>query len=197
MGLLADPEHYMETRYAIQKTLQEVLDLLPQLETEFQRVFKRRLSLLTEEYQTSDAEKILVAMGSISGTIKEVVDELRAQGEKVGLLRIISFRPFPKERIYKALEKGVKIGVIDRAISLGSAGPLYLEISSLLQEKGASKEVTGFIAGLGGRDIRPQTVKDIFRSLDEGAQAVRFIDLKKWYQEESPLMVMNLNLKEA
>jgi pyruvate ferredoxin oxidoreductase alpha subunit len=190
MGLLGDPNYYMETRFAISRTMEEVLELLPQVESEFEKIFGRKLPLLVEEYKLEDADKALIAMGSVSGTIKEVVDELRKAGEKVGFLRIISFRPLPKEGIYQALRNVKKVGVLDKAISLGSNGPLYLEISSLLREKGEDKDITGFIAGLGGRDIRPDTIRQMFQLLDEEPQPMRFVDLRKWYPEESPIMEM-------
>lgn len=196
MGLLADPDYYMETRFAIHKTMQEVLELLPEVEQDFKQTFKREMPLSVEEYKTSDADKILVALGSVVGTIKEVVDELREKGEKVGVLRIISHRPLPKERIYQALKNAKKIGVLDKAISLGVAGPLYLDISSLLQERAFSLPISGFIAGLGGRDIKPETIKEIFELLDQEPQRARFVDLRKWYQEESPVMVSEAEVKE-
>ncbi len=189
MGLLGDPSVYMETRYAIQKTMDEVLEMLPEFEKEFDEVFGRKMPLIIEEYRTADADKILVAMGSVAGTIKDVVDELRDKNEKVGLLRIVSFRPFPGEKIYQALKKAKQVAVLDKAISLGASGPLYMEVSSLFQEKGDSKPITGFIAGLGGRDIRMATIKELFKAMDGRPEKLRFIGLEKWYPEENPIMV--------
>ncbi|MDD5614081.1 MAG: pyruvate ferredoxin oxidoreductase [Candidatus Omnitrophica bacterium] len=190
MGLLGSPEVYTETRYAIQKTMDEALALIEKEEREFEKIFNRKQPLLIESYKTEGADKVLIAMGSICGTIKEVVDELRAKGQKVGLVKIVCFRPLPVEKISQAL-KGVKhIGVLDKAISLGAFGPLHLEISALAQIKNiATQPVSGFIAGLGGRDIRPKTIKEIFSLMDKGAQAASFVDLNKWYKEESPIMV--------
>ncbi|MDP8233451.1 MAG: pyruvate ferredoxin oxidoreductase [Candidatus Saelkia tenebricola] len=190
MGLLGAPDVYMETRYAIHKTMEEVLALLPGIEKEFESIMGRKVPLIVEKYKTEDADKVLVGMGSVAGTIKDTVDELRANGERVGLLRIIAYRPFPKDVIYEALKDIEKIGVVDKAISLGSSGPLHLEISALLQEKKSAKSINGFVVGLGGRDIKKETVKEMFSLLDEETKAVRFIDLKKWYKEESPIMVL-------
>ncbi|MEI6832241.1 MAG: pyruvate ferredoxin oxidoreductase, partial [Candidatus Omnitrophota bacterium] len=96
MGLLADPDYYMEARFAIQETMKESLVYLSEISKEFLSVFGRDYKdLLVEEYQVKDAEKVIVAMGSVCGTIKEVIDEQRAKGKKVGLLRIITYRPFP------------------------------------------------------------------------------------------------------
>jgi len=187
LGLLGDPNYYMETRWAIQETMKEALDLLPKIESEFSENFKRQQPVLVEEYKTQDAEKILVALGSVAGTVKEVVDELRKEGEKVGLLRIIAFRPFPKDQVFNALKNADKIGILDKSISLGSVSPVYMEISSLFQERGINKNISGFVAGLGGRDITPEVVKEIFKLLDEKPQAVRFVDLREWYSEKSPI----------
>lgn len=187
LGLLGDPNYYMETRWAIQETMKEALDLLPKIESEFSEIFKRQQPVLVEEYKTQDAEKILVALGSVAGTVKEVVDELREEGEKAGLLRIIAFRPFPKDQVFNALKNANKIGILDKSISLGSVSPVYMEISSLFQERGINKNISGFVAGLGGRDITPEVVKEIFKLLDEKPQAVRFVDLREWYSEKSPI----------
>jgi len=187
LGLLGDPNYYMETRWAIQETMKEALDLLPKIESEFSENFKRQQPVLVEEYKTQDAEKILVALGSVAGTVKEVVDELREEGEKAGLLRIIAFRPFPKDQVFNALKNADKIGILDKSISLGSVSPVYMEISSLFQERGINKNISGFVAGLGGRDITPEVVKEIFKLLDEKPQAVRFVDLREWYSEKSPI----------
>ncbi len=189
MGLLGAPDVYMETRYAIQKTMEEALPIIEKEEAEFEKIFGRKASHIVEEYRLEDAEKVLVAMGSISGTIKDVVDSLREKGEKVGLLKIVCYRPFPEERVYKALKSAKKIGVIDKAISLGSSGPLHLEIAALMQSKGESKPVSSFIAGLGGRDIKPKTIVDIFNLMDKDSKGVNFVDLNKWYKEESAIMV--------
>ncbi|MHB8154697.1 MAG: pyruvate ferredoxin oxidoreductase, partial [Candidatus Omnitrophota bacterium] len=105
MGLLADPDYYMEARFAIQETMKASLGYLSEISSEFNTVFGRDYKdLLVEEYQTKDADKVIVAMGSVCGTIKEVVDEQRAKGKKVGLLRIITYRPFPYSRVYEALK---------------------------------------------------------------------------------------------
>ena len=189
MGLLGAPDVYMETRYAIQKTMDETLSIIEKEEIEFEKTFGRKTPLLIEEYKLEGAEKVLIAMGSITGTIKDVVDELREKGEKVGLLKIVCYRPFPQEKIYEALKSVKKIGVIDKAISLGSSGPLYLEVAALMQSKRESKPVNSFIAGLGGRDIKPKTIVEIFNLMDKDPQGVNFVDLNKWYKEESAIMI--------
>ena len=179
MGVLADPDFYMETRYAIQQTLKDTLDLIPKLNTEFAKVFGRNYQGLVEEYRTKDAERVIVAMGSVCGTIKEVIDGLRAKGKKIGLLKIITYRPFPSQAIYEALKGIPKVAVLDRALSLGSYAPLAGEIKAVFFGKKKKPQViSSFIAGLGGRDITRQSIKEIIRLLTTTEKAGEFIDLK-------------------
>ncbi len=180
MGLLADPDYYMETRFAIQDTLKYVLDFIPKISKEFSGIFGRDYKdCLVEEYFTKDADKVIVAMGSVCGTIKEVVDELRLKGKKVGLLKIISYRPFPYVKVYEALKNVALVGVLDKAVSLGAYPPLAIEIKATFSGKKKSpKVISSFIAGLGGRDITLDSIKEIFRKLNQKEVAQEFIDLK-------------------
>jgi pyruvate ferredoxin oxidoreductase alpha subunit len=175
-GLLGTPDVYLETRYAIQKTLGDVLKMIPTVGKEYQDKFGRDSLRLIEEYKTDDAETILIAMGSVCGTIKDVVDSQRKQGKKVGLLKIVSYRPFPKQAIKKALDSAKNIGVIDKDISLGSDGALYSEVKSVIS---SDKKISGFIAGLGGRDIKAKTVEEIIDLSEKEENSCRFIDLNK------------------
>lgn len=180
MGLLADPDSYMETRFAIQVTLKDVLSFLPKVCLEFKNVFGRDYKDgLIEEYQTKDAEKVIVAMGSVCGTIKEVVDGLRKKGKKVGLLKIISYRPFPYARVYEVLKNVAKVAVLDKAVSLGACAPVATEIkAAFFGKKKAPKIISSFVAGLGGRDITLDSIKEIFRKLNQKEVVQEFIDLK-------------------
>ncbi len=180
MGLLADPDYYMETRFAIQETMKESLGYLSGISKEFNSVFGRDYKdLLVEEYQVKDAEKVIVAMGSVCGTVKEVVDEQRAKGKKVGLLRIITYRPFPYARVYEALKDVAKVAVLDKAVSLGAYAPVSVEIKAAFYgKKKGPKIVSSFVAGLGGRDITLETIHEIFRRLSGKEVNSDFVDLK-------------------
>jgi len=158
-GLLGDPSIYLEARYSLHKTLEETLDLMPKIGKEFESVFGRKGLTLVESYKLEDAKIAIVAMGSVCGTIKDYIDSQREKGKKIGLLRVISYRPFPKDAIFEALKNVSKVLVLDKSISLGSEGPLYTEVKSLFANK--KPKVSGFVAGLGGRDITIQTVKDM------------------------------------
>ena len=187
MGLLADPDYYMEARFAIKETLKDALQFIPKVALEFKNIFGRDYKdCLVEEYHTKDAEKVIVAMGSVCGTIKEVVDEFRKKGKKAGLLRVISFRPFPYKRVYEILKDIPKVAVLDKSVSLGAYSPLAIEIKAAFAgKKKAPQVISSFVAGLGGRDITPESIKDILRKLTQKEIDLEFIDLKPELLKES------------
>jgi pyruvate ferredoxin oxidoreductase alpha subunit len=118
-------------------------------------------------------------MGSVCGTIKDVVDELRKKGKKVGMLKVVCFRPFPADEICNALKNVSKVGVLDRSLSLGSFAPLAAETkAAFFGKKKKPQVISSFIAGLGGRDITRDSIKEIFRMLMQKEKACEFIDLK-------------------
>lgn len=186
MGLLADPDYYTETRYALSATHKEALDLIPKITAEFSKVFGRTHNGLIEEYCSKDAERVIIAMGSVCGTIKDVVDDLRRKGKKVGLLKITAYRPLPVQQIYEALKNTPKVAVLDRALSLGSYAPLFSEVKAVFcSRKKKPQVISSFIAGLGGRDITKDSIKEIFRLLTAKELAGEFIDLKPELLKES------------
>jgi len=180
MGLLADPDYYLETRFAIQETFKDVLKLIPSINAEFKNRFGRDYKDgLVEEYYTKDAEKVIVAMGSVCGTIKEVVDAQRAKGKKVGLLKIISYRPFPYARVYEAIKDVPRVAVLDKAVSLGAYAPLAIEVKAAFSsKKKVPKVISSFVAGLGGRDITLESIKELLGKLTQKEVNLEFIDLK-------------------
>ncbi|MBM3243995.1 MAG: pyruvate ferredoxin oxidoreductase [Candidatus Omnitrophica bacterium] len=186
LGPLVDPEYYTEARFALNETLKESLSLIPKIVSEFSKIFGRNYNGLIEGYELKDADRVIVAMGSVCGTIKEVVDELRKKGKKVGLLKVTSLRPFPAAQIYEALKKVPKVAVVDRALSLGSFAPLFSEIKATFFGKAnAPKAISSFIVGLGGRDITKESIKEIFRLLTGKGNQGEFIDLKPELLKES------------
>ena len=186
LGPLVDPEYYTEARYALNETHKEALEFIPKLTAEFAKVFGRTYNGLVEGYQLKDAEKVIVAMGSVCGTTKEVIDELRAKGKKVGLLKITSYRPFPAQAIYEALKNIPKVAVIDRALSMGSFAPLCSEVRATFCGKAKKPEaISSFVVGLGGRDITKDSIKEIFRLMNGKEKQAEFIDLKPELLKES------------
>ncbi len=180
MGYLADPDYYMETRYAIDQTHRDVLKIIPEISAEFKKAFGREAGGLIEGYRLQDAEQVFVAAGSVCGTVREVVDGLRRDGKKAGLLKIVTYRPFPKDAILAALADAKEVAVIDKSISLGSCGPLYTDMSAALGTLGAkAPKTSGFILGLGGRDITLKSVYETYEALAGKQTDCTFIGLRQ------------------
>jgi pyruvate/2-oxoacid:ferredoxin oxidoreductase alpha subunit len=158
-GGLAPPEVYMELRYKVHEAMDEALSLWEDADAEFAEAFDRRYGLI-ESYRADDADLILVTSGTVTSTARVVIDELRAQGERVGLLKVRLFRPFPAKRIREGLSSASKVAVIDRNISFGAGGIFSQEIKSALHNH-QHVPIFGFVAGLGGRDITPSTIHEI------------------------------------
>ena len=176
-GLLAGPDYYLEIRHDLHQAVKSALTLIPEITADFKRIFGRDSGGLVESYRLEDAEMAIVSAGSVCGTIKDTVDALREAGKKVGLLRIVTYRPFPEEAILRALAKVPMVAILDKAVSLGATGPIYADLKAAFQGKTA-KKISGYIAGLGGRDITPDTIKDIFQQLAGPEVSSQFIGLK-------------------
>jgi pyruvate ferredoxin oxidoreductase alpha subunit len=176
-GLLGDPSLYQEARYALHKTILDTLELIPKIGKEFESVFSRPGLKLVEPYQLDDAKIAIVALGSVCGTIKDYIDNERAKGKKIGLLKIITYRPFPKETILKALSHVSKVLVLDKSISLGNEGPLYTDLKSVFASK--KPIINGFVAGLGGRDITLETIKNMVNIGKKAETRCQFLGLKE------------------
>lgn len=155
LGTFTDPNYYMEARYDMEMAMEGSIEVIKKVNQEFAEVFGRKYDLI-ENYKCEDAEIILVAMGSICGTIKAVIDDLREKGEKVGLLKIIAFRPLPRDDIYQAVKDAKRIAVLDKNISMGLGGVLFNEIKAKMDV-----DASGFILGLGGRDVSPEDIINI------------------------------------
>jgi len=181
MGYLADPDYYIEIRYMVQDTHKELLKIIPKLAADYKKVFKRgEGNGLVEGYRLEDADQVFVAMGSVCGTIREVVDELRNKGKKVGLLKIISYRPLPKDEIVKNLSHCKEVAVVDKSISLGAFGPLYTDTVSAIASLGAkAPKTSGFVLGLGGRDITLKSIHEVYDRLSGKQIDCEFIGMKK------------------
>lgn len=113
LGTLTDPDYYMEARYQIEEAMENSLEVIEKTNKEFEEIFGRKYDLV-EEYKCEDAEIIIVAMGSICSTVRVCVDEMRDRGEKVGLLKIRVYRPFPQEKIQKAVQNAKKLQYLIR-----------------------------------------------------------------------------------
>jgi len=155
-GNIIGPAHYEKVRRAMQDAQEEALHLIPQIAKEWKKQSGFFHGDLLEYYKCEGAETILLAMGAIGAESKIAIDELQKEGMKIGLARVRTFRPFPKEAIIQ-LGKKADLIVIDRNISIGSEGALFNEVKAALYGSSEVK-VQGFIAGLGGKDV---TYKDV------------------------------------
>ena len=172
-GAFADPGIYTEFRYMQELGMSTALKRIDLIAEEFKETYGRYHGGLLNEYQLDDAEIVLVAMGSIIGTIKDVIDEVRQDGLKVGLLKIRSFRPFPLDAVRKALKNASIFVTLDKNISIGKyEGALCTEIKAALYNTKLDTAVVGYMLGHGGRDIPPKTIKKIIneakKSLKDG-----------------------------
>ncbi|MEM4724714.1 MAG: hypothetical protein QXP01_06855 [Candidatus Hadarchaeum sp.] len=134
---------------------------------DFERRFGRKYGLF-EAYKLDDAEVAIVVLSSTAGTTRTVVDKLRAQGKKVGLLKPRVFRPFPAQELADALRHLKAVGVMDRSISFGSmsnAGPLFLELLAAQRIYGGNMPIVNYIFGLGGRDISQREIESVYHDL--------------------------------
>jgi len=165
-GSLVMPEGYMEFRYKISEAMDEARNVIKKVGKEFGETFGREYGLV-EEYKTDDAEVVLVIAGSVASTAMEVVDMMRDEGKKAGVLRIRSFRPFPYEEIRKVAKQAGLIGVFDRSYTGGFGGAIGTEVKGALYNSDASLPVKNYIAGLGGRDITPKVLRKIFEDMFE------------------------------
>ncbi|MDD1673854.1 MAG: pyruvate ferredoxin oxidoreductase, partial [Methanomicrobiales archaeon] len=175
-GMYATPEYYMEFRYEIDQAMHRAKEMIKKAGKEFGEQFGRDYGSLVEAYRLEDADSALVAMGSVCGTIKDSIDEMREQGKKVGLLKIRTYRPFPTEEVRKELEGVSTVAVLDKNISLGSRGATGLEVKDALYGTGIA--VYDYIVGLGGRDIRKKDVATI-TDLAERGEGNMFYGLRR------------------
>jgi pyruvate/2-oxoacid:ferredoxin oxidoreductase alpha subunit len=175
-----NPSLFMEMRYQMAQAMDDVLTISEQAEEEFATLFGRRYGLV-EPYRCEDAELVLVTAGTIMGTLREVVDDYRERGEKIGALKIRYLRPFPAEAIRKALMPVQRVAVIDRNVSVGMGGVFWQEVRSALYGfETNGKAVMGFLAGIGGRDVTPGTIDTIINMArsDSPPQQPVWVELK-------------------
>ncbi len=179
-GGLTSPDHYFELRYKLQKDMEKVPEAVEATGQEYEKIFGRYLGAV-DAYQVEDAEIILVTSGTAGSTARVAVDLLRQKGIKAGNFRIRLFRPFPFALVRQILSRAKKVAVVDRNISYGYHGIFYQEVKSALYGL-SSVPVFGFIAGLGGRDITPETFEAIVNytlNKNQPAEEIIWIGVKQ------------------
>jgi pyruvate ferredoxin oxidoreductase alpha subunit len=137
----------------------------------FKESFGRGYGGLVDAYRCDDAQMIVISLGSTTGTCRTVVDELRDEGWKAGVLKIRFMRPFPEEEIIEITKNAKAVAVIDRDISFGYEGTVFTNVNSALAKSKSEILKLNFIAGLGGRDISRDNIREVFISMKEGLES--------------------------
>jgi pyruvate ferredoxin oxidoreductase alpha subunit len=176
IGAMVGPEAFSEVRYLAHYKQMQALDRIPVIAAEFEEKFGRPSGGLLRRYRTSDADLIVVALGSVIGTIEDVIDEMREQGVKIGCLAIKTFRPWPAEEIRDALSATKRVLVLEKALSIGIGGIVSANIHNLLDRQGG--QINTAIAGLGGRPITKASLHKLFAAAVAGELPdMTFVDL--------------------
>lgn len=175
MGPIALQNYYFEFKRQQEEAMRNALEKISQVNEEFEKISGRRYGDgLIDLYHVEDAEIAIVCLGSTTGTVKTVVDELREEGIKAGVLKIRTFRPLPVDGIVEALKKVKAVAVMDRSMSFGgNGGPVFHEVRHALYDLPAHPYIINYIYGLGGRDTSPTQIRQIYTELQKIVQTKR------------------------
>ena len=176
IGAMVGPEAFMEVRYLAHARQLMALERIPQIAAEFAQVFGRTTGGLVRSYRCEDAETIVVALGSVLGTLKDTIDEMRDDGIRIGVLGIHSFRPFPLAAVRAALEHAKRVVVLEKSFSVGLGGVVSTDVRLALHRLGQHGYTV--IAGLGGRAITKASLHRTLReAIADKLQPLTFMDL--------------------
>ncbi|MDQ1538842.1 MAG: pyruvate ferredoxin oxidoreductase alpha subunit [Actinomycetota bacterium] len=176
IGAMVGPEAFMEVRYLAHAKQKQALELIPEVARDFAEVFGRESGGLVRPYLCDDAETIVIALGSVLGTIKDVVDEQRDRGVSIGVLGITSFRPFPLEEVREALKNVKRVVVLEKALAVGIGGILAANVRT--SRAGIELKCYTVIAGLGGRAITKESLHGLFdQAVADELERLTFLDL--------------------
>ena len=170
-----------EHKYAQTVAMKNAKNVIIEISKEFEKMTGRKYDLF-ESYKLEDAEYVIVCMNSTAGTVKNVVEELRKQGIKAGLLKIRVYRPFPGEEIAQALSKAKTVAVLDKVPLLSeTGGPLYTDVTSAMFTQNINIPTINYSYGVGGRDVTEENIEKVFKDLQElkdMKNPYRFLDLR-------------------
>lgn len=176
IGAMVGPEAFTEVRYLAHARQMQALELIPRVAAEFGERFGRDSGGLLHTYRTEDARTIVVALGSVLGTIKDTVDELREQGHRIGVLGLTSFRPFPMAAVREAAGHAERVVVVERALAVGIGGIVTANVRMALAGV-ASRDYT-VIAGLGGRAVTRASLRQMLVDAEaDRLEPLTFLDL--------------------
>ena len=172
---MVGPEAFTEVRYLAHAKQMQALELIPEWADEFRRAFGRDAGGLVRPYRTEDADTIVVALGSVLGTIKDTVDDMRSRGARIGALGIACFRPWPLAAVQQALARAKRVVVLEKSLAVGIGGIVSTNVRTALAS--SATPVYTVIAGLGGRPITRASLNKIFTS--ESLEETTFLDLDR------------------
>ena len=185
VGPYSVTDYYMEAKRNQAEGMKHVERVVLEVAKEFAQLSGREYGLF-EAYRLEDAERAVVMIGSAAGTTKDAIDRLREKGEKVGLLKIRLYRPFPAEAIAEALKNVKAVAVMDRAESYSNhGGPLGADVMAALFRARSTALATNIIYGLGGRDVRVEDMEQVFEDLqtmidqDDAGETYRYMGLRE------------------
>jgi pyruvate/2-oxoacid:ferredoxin oxidoreductase alpha subunit len=166
VGGMAFPQETLTHRSDLDAAMQHVPGVLEEHRARFEDVFGREVSGALTAYRTEDADRIFIASGTISITLRDVIDEWRENGEKVGMIRIKQFRPFPAQALVTLCGGAARIGVLDRNYSAGTGGIFWQELRACMQGQG-EHVIQGYLVGVGGGDVVPETIREVVSDLGQ------------------------------
>jgi pyruvate ferredoxin oxidoreductase alpha subunit len=176
IGAMVGPETFFEVRYLMHAKQMQALDLVPQIAADFREAFGRYSGGLIRSYRAADAETVIVALGSVLGTIEDVVDELREQGVKIGVVGIKCFRPYPLDEVREALGHARRVVVVEKAFAVGVGGIVGQNVRLALS--GLPPTVYDVVAGLGGRPITKRSLHRLLAdALEDRLERQTFLDV--------------------
>ena len=176
IGAMVGPEAFSEVRYLAHAKQLQALELIPRIAAEYQQIFGREAGGLVRPYRMEGADTVVIALGSVLGTIKDTVDEMRDEGLKVGVLGITSFRPFPLAAIREAVKGAQRIVVLEKSLAVGIGGIVATNVRMAID--GLAIKVSTVVAGLGGRAITKASLHRVFRqAMHDQIEPVHFLDL--------------------
>jgi len=176
IGAMVGPEAFMEVKYLAHAKQMSALELIPELAADFRQAFGRESGGLIRSYRSEDAATIVVALGSVLGTIQDTIDELREDGMKIGAVGITSFRPFPLEQLRTALAGAQRVVVLEKALAVGIGGIVSANVRMALA--GIALHGYTVIAGLGGRPITKRSLRALFlEAADDALGPLTFLDM--------------------
>ena len=178
IGALVGPEAFTEVRFLAHAKQLQAIGRIREVADEFAQAFGRRSGGLVNSYRVEDADVVVVALGSILGTIKDVADEMRERGTKVGVVGITSFRPFPLEALHEAIGDARRVVVLERAFSIGFGGVLSTDVALAIAD--AKARISTVVAGLGGRAVPEASIAAVIEDATaDSLEALRFVDLDR------------------